>query len=91
MLEFIFWKVSLKGKAFTFIGVPPVAVEVVAAVVIMAVAVAGAAVVMALGKGFKKNPEKSSPRKKGGLFSGLLMRKGVRIGVISVPINALPA
>ena len=48
-----------------------------AAVIIMAVAVARAAVVMAPGKGFGKNPEKSSPRKKGGFFSGFLMQKQV--------------
>ena len=40
---------------------------VVMAVVIMAV------VVMAPGKSFKKNPEKSSLRRKGGLLSRLLM------------------
>ena len=36
-----------------------------------------AAVVMTPGKGFKKNPEKSSPRKKGGFPLGLLIQKGV--------------
>ena len=61
MLEFTFWKVFLKGKAFTFIGVLLIAVAVMAAVIIMAVAVAGAVVIMAPGKGFRKNPEKSSP------------------------------
>ena len=40
--------------------------------VIMAVGVA-AAIIITPGKGFKKNPEKSSPRKKRGLPSGLLI------------------
>ena len=62
-----------------------------AAVKIMAVAVARAAVIMAPGKGFEKNPEKSSPRKKKGFPSGLLMRKRAQIGVISIPINTSPA
>ena len=44
--------------------------------VVMAVGVA-AAVVMAPGKGSGKNPEKFSPRRKGGFPLGLLMRKGV--------------
>ena len=80
MLEFTFWKVSLKGRAFTFIRVPPVAV--VAVVVIMGgvvavvVAVVAAAVVMAPGKGSGKNPEKSSPRKEGGVPSGFPTQKG---------------
>ena len=39
---------------------PLMAVAAITAVIIMAVAVAGAAVVIALGKGFKKNPKKSS-------------------------------
>ena len=65
MFALTFWKVSLEGKAFTFIGVPPMAV--VAVVIIMGgvmavvVAVVAAAVVMAPGKGSGKNPEKSSP------------------------------
>ena len=41
-------------------GVPPAAVAVMAAVIIMAVAVVRAAVAMAPGKGSGKNPEKSS-------------------------------
>ena len=75
MLEFIFWKVSLKGKAFTLIRVPPMAVVVVVVitggVVVVAVAVVAAAVVMAPGKGFGENPEKSSPRRERGIPSGL--------------------
>ena len=43
-------------------------------VIMMVIAVSMAAmVVMAPGKGFRKNPEKSSPRKKGGFPSGLLI------------------
>ena len=78
MLEFTFWKISLKGKAFTFIGVPPMAVVAVVVItggviaVVMAVGMA-AAVVMAPGKGSGKNSEKSSPRKKRGFPSGLLI------------------
>ena len=59
-------------------------------VVIMAMVMA-AAVVMAPGKGSGKNPEKSSPRREGGFPSGLLMQKGVRVGVIGVPLDVLPA
>ena len=58
--------------------------------VIMAMGVA-AVVVMASEKGSGKNPEKSSLRRKGGLPSGLLMRKGARVGVIRVPLNISPA
>ena len=46
-------------------------------VVVVIMAVIAAAVVMAPGKGSGKNLKKSSPRRKGGLPSGLLMRKGV--------------
>ena len=64
MLEFTFWKVSPEGKTFTFIGVLPVAVVVVVVitggVMAVVVAVVVAAVVIAPGKGFGKNPEKSS-------------------------------
>ena len=96
MLELTFWKVSPKGKAFTFIGVLPMAVAVViiATVGVIAVAMAvvmAVAVVMAPGKGFGKNPEKSSPWRKGGFPSGFLMQKGVRVGVISAPFNVSPA
>ena len=82
MLEFTFWKISPKGRAFTFVGVPPVAVVAVVVImggvmaVVMAVGVA-AAVVMAPGKGSGKNPEKSSPRREGGFPLGLLTREGV--------------
>ena len=91
MLKLTFWKISLKGKTFTLIGVPPMAVAVMAAVIIVAVAVAGAAVAITPGKGSGKNPEKSSPRRKKGLLSRLPIQKGVRVGVINVPINASPA
>ena len=75
MLTLTFWKVSPKGKAFTLIKVPPmavvVAVTITGGVITMAMAVVAAAMVMAPGKGSGKNPEKSSPRKKGGIPSGL--------------------
>ena len=58
--------------------------------VVMAVVMA-AAVAMAPGKSSKKNPEKSFPRRKGGLPSGLLTQKGAQIGVTSAPIDASPA
>ena len=58
--------------------------------VIIAVGMA-AAVVMAPRKGSGKNPEKSSPRRKGGFPLGFLMQKGVRIKVIRVPLNISPA
>ena len=61
------------------------------AVIIIAVAMARAAVVIAPGKGFGKNPEKSSPRRKGGFPSGFLMQKEIQMGVINVPFNTLPA
>ena len=73
MLEFTFWKVFLKGKVFTFIRVPPMAVVVMAVVIIMAVAVVRVAVVMAPGKGFEKNPKKSSLWRKEGFPLGLLI------------------
>ena len=96
MFALIFWKVFLKGKTFTLIKVPPVAVVAVVIIMGRVVAVAmavdvAAAVVMALGKGFGKNPEKSSPRRRGGIPSGFPMQKGVRIRVISIPLDALPA
>ena len=96
MFKLIFWKVSLEGRAFTFVGVPPVAVAAVVVIMVgvMAVVVAVgmvAAVVVALGKGFGKNPEKSSLRRKGGFPLGFLMQKGVQVGVIKVPFNILPA
>ena len=58
--------------------------------VVMAVVMA-AAVVMAPGKGSGENPEKSSLRKEGGFPLGFLMREGVRVGVIGVPLNISPA
>ena len=75
MLKLTFWKISLKRKTFTLIRVPFMAVVAVIVITggVMAVvmAVVAAAVVMAPGKGFRKNPEKSSPRKKRGIPSGL--------------------
>ena len=68
-----------------------VAVEIITGgVVAVVVAVVVAAVVMAPGKGSGKNPEKSSPRRKGGFPLGFLTRKGVRVGVIGVPLDILP-
>ena len=66
-------------------------VVITGGVVAVAVAVVAAAVVIAPGKGSGKNPKKSSPRRKGGVPSGLPTRKGVRVGVIGVPLDALPA
>ena len=77
MLEFTFWKVFLKGKAFTFIGVLPMVMAAVVIitegvmVVIITIGIA-AAVVMTPGKNSGKNPEKFSPRRKKGFPSGLL-------------------
>ena len=78
MLELTFWKISPKGKAFTLIKVPFIAVAAVVIIIVgvMAVAMAvvmAAAVIIAPGKDFGKNPEKSSPRKKGRFPLGLLM------------------
>ena len=69
---------------------------VVAVVIITGGAVAVAVVVAAVviitpGKGSGENPEKSSPRRKKGVPSGFLMQKGVQVGVINAPFNALPA
>ena len=81
MPELIFWKVSPKGKAFTLVGVPPMAVVAVAVImggaVAVVIAVVAAAVVMAPGKGSGKNPEKSSLRRKGEVPLGFPTRKGV--------------
>ena len=94
MLALTFWKVSLKGKAFTFIRIPPVAVVaviiimggVMAVVMVMVVV----AVVITPRKSSGKNPKKSSPRRKRGVPLGFLMQKGVQVGVISIPLNTLP-
>ena len=59
-------------------------------VVIVAVGVA-AAVVMAPGKGSGKNLKKSFLRREEGFPLGFLMRKRVRVGVIGIPFNTLPA
>ena len=71
---------------------------VVAMIIVIRVAVAvsvaviiTAAAVMAPGKGSGKNPEKSSPRKKGKSPSGLLIQNGARVGVIGTPIDISPA
>ena len=66
-----------------------VIVRVVVAVVMAVIIVA--AVVMAPGKGFGKNPEKSSLWREGKLLSWFLMRNGVRVRVISIPIDISPA
>ena len=50
-----------------------------------------AAVVITPGKGSGKNPKKSSPRRKRGLPLGLLIQKGVQVGVINAPLDTLPA
>ena len=74
MFALTFWKVSPEGRAFTFIGVPPVAVVamvvITGGVVAVVMAVVAAVVVMAPGKGSGENPEKSSPQRKGGFPSG---------------------
>ena len=62
-----------------------------AAAIVMAVVVAGAAVVMAPGKGSGKNLKKASLQKRRRFPLGLLTQKGARVGVISIPINVLPA
>ena len=81
MFTLTFWKVSLKGKAFTFIKVPPMAIMavviIIGGVVAVVMAVMAAAVVMAPGKNSGKNPKKSSPWRKGGILLGLSMQKGV--------------
>ena len=46
---------------------------------------------MAPGKGSGENPEKSSPRKKGRLPSGLLTQKKTQIRVIKAPLDISPA
>ena len=79
MLELTFWKVSLKGKVFTLIGVLLTAVVIITGGVIAVIMAVGmvAAVVMAPGKGSGKNPEKSFPRRKGGFPLRLLTQKRV--------------
>ena len=81
MLALTFWKVSPKGKAFIFIGVPFMAVIIMViitgGVIAVAMAVVATVVAVAPGKGSKKNPKKSSPWKKRGIPSGLPTQKGV--------------
>ena len=94
MLELTFWKISPKGKAFTFIKVPPMvmaAVVIITGGVITVVMAVGAAVIMAPGKGSGKNPEKSSLRRKKGFPLGFLIQKEIQMGVIKAPLNILPA
>ena len=67
-----------------------VVVIIMGGVMVMVMAVVAAAMAMAPGKGSGKNPEKSSLRREGGIPSGLPMQKGVRVGVISAPLDALP-
>ena len=59
--------------------------------VAVAVAVVAAAVAVAPGKGSGENPEKSSPRREGGVPSGLPTREGARVGVTGAPLDASPA
>ena len=68
-----------------------VMVIITGGVMAVAMAVVAAAVVVAPGKSSGKNPEKSSPRKKGEIPSGLPTQKGARVGVISAPLDASPA
>ena len=65
-----------------------ITVGVIAVVMAMGVAVT---VVMAPGKSSGENPKKSFPWRKGGFPLGLLIRKGIRVGVISIPLNISPA
>ena len=66
-------------------------VIIIGGVIVVAVAVVAVAIIMAPGKGSGENPEKSFPRRKGGVLLGLLIRKGARVGVIDIPFNASPA
>ena len=63
------------------------AVVIITGGVITVVMAVGVAVVIIPGKGSGKNPENSSPRRKGGFPLGLLTRKGTRVGVISAPLD----
>ena len=80
MFTLTFWKVSPKGRAFTFIKVPPITVVVIVIITKGAMAVAvvmvAAIMVMAPGKGSGKNPKKSSPQRKKGVPLGLPTQKG---------------
>ena len=66
-------------------------VVIIGGVIAMAMAVIAVAMVITPGKGFKKNPKKSSPRRKGEIPLGLLTQKGIRIRVIKVSLDILPA
>ena len=59
-------------------------------VMAVTMAVVATAVIIAPRKGSGENPEKSSPRRKGGVPSGLLIRKGIRVRVISAPLDTSP-
>ena len=105
VLALTFWKVSPKGRAFTLVGVPSmavVAVVVIAGVavavvvamvvaVVVAVVIITAATAVAPKKGSGKNPEKSSLQREGRLLSGLLTQDGARVGVIGTLIDISPA
>ena len=73
------------------IAVIIVKVAVVMVVAVTVVIIITAAAAMALGKDSKKNPEKSSPRRKERFPSGLPARDGALVGVIGTPINISPA
>ena len=66
------------------------AVVITGGVMAVVMAVVAAAVLMVPGKGSGKNPEKSFLRRERGVLLGFPMRKGVQVGVISVPFNTLP-
>ena len=66
-------------------------VIIIGGVMAVVMAVVAAAVVMAPGKGFEENPEKSFLRREGGFPLRFLIRKGIQVGVIGVPLNTLPA
>ena len=66
-------------------------VVITGGVMAVVMAVVAAAVVITPGKGSGKNPEKSSPRRKKGVPSGLPTQEGVRVGVIGAPLDTLPA
>ena len=68
-----------------------VAIIAVVIVIAVGVTVVMAAAVIAPGKGFRENPEKSSLRRGGRSPSGLLTRNGAQVGVIGAPIDISPA
>ena len=66
-------------------------VIIIRGAVVVVMAVVAAAVVVAPGKGFGKNPKKFSLRREGGVPLGFPTQKGAQVGVINVPLDALPA